>query len=201
LFSVVNRSTSYGLIVSEKVLEEGFRKDPGGLAEVYHIRLQCDVKAETGAPDPGFAIEVVLNQRIFMPGRNDEVVMTITSTRDAYVTVLGISNDTVTVLLPNELIADRKIQRGRALQFPSKDDQARGLRLRVELPAGSRRQAESIMVIATLDDVPLRFGERMEREGTVATVRSVLPDLNRWLVRIPPDRRTSAVRAYEIRID
>ncbi len=177
---------------------------PGvGTQTYYLVKLAVTVEAETGRPDPGFQVSLKLNDELFFyrgnPEQSDEIVATITTTQDAYLTIFGVSDDTVQVLLPNPLVPQNFIPQGAEFEFPSAEWRARGLRLRAVLPPGRSNMEEYIVVVATRTEVP--FGEASGRiEGqTVETVRAMLMDLNRWLVNIPLDQRAIAFAGYEVR--
>ena len=112
---------------------------------------------------------------------------TVTSTRDAYLTVLSIADDSVTVLFPNRYEPTLRAAAGTAMQVPSPSWREQGLRLRASLPVGRDARRELIAVIATRSAVAYPPGA------------ATMLDLQRWLVRIPLDQRAIAFAAFEVR--
>lgn len=198
--SVVQLATA-GRAIDWRFIED--RMVGVGTQTYYLVKLAVTVEAETGRPDPGFQVSLRLNDELFFdrgsPQESDEIVATITTTQDAYLTIFGVSDDTVQVLLPNPLVPQNFIPQGTEFEFPSAEWRARGLRLRAVLPPGRSKTEEYMVVVGTRTEVP--FGEASGRiEGQIVeTVKAMLMDLNRWLVNIPLDQRAIAFAGYEVR--
>jgi hypothetical protein len=109
--------------------------------------------------------------------------VTATSTRDAHLTIVSISGDSVRRLMPNSVIAEARAVAGVSAQWPSAEWRERGLHLRVGLPRAVDSRSEVVAVVATLEPVAWPEGA----SGAIS-----LTDFNRWLVAIPSSRRAVA---------
>ncbi|HWP83070.1 MAG TPA: DUF4384 domain-containing protein [Bacteroidota bacterium] len=206
VFTVINRSVSYGRIVGHKILEkktETTELAGGAVLPIVRVRVACEVAKDEGKPDPSFRLELDLNNEVFYDRgerkKNDEVIVTVQSTQDAYLTVFGVTNDTVNILLPNELIKNNQLKKGEKFTFPSEELRSQGFRLRVSVPVGRARATEMVLAVATKDPVEFKGGKVVGGIGIVPTYVAALDELNKWLSQIPPDRRTEAHKVYEVR--
>ncbi len=162
------------------------RRAPSEL--VYEASVRVTVARDAGRADDGFRVGVRTDpSRLLVRGAtrsaNDEVVVTVSSTRDAFLTVVAIYGDSVGRLAPNHVVRDARVVAGLAAQWPSAEWRERGVHFRVGLPDGVAGRAEVLAAIATLDAVTWP----REDGGTIT-----LSDFNRWLVAIPASRRAVA---------
>ncbi len=202
IFSVVNRAVSYGRVVEPEVLDETIEnreRSDGTKEAVVRVRVRCTVVRDEESPDPAFTLSAGLNKDVFFAGTDDEVIVSLECSQDAFLTLFGISNDTVTVLLPNELVNDNRLISGEKLEFPSRRLRSQGVHLRAKVPAGRVRMAEAVLAVATKDPVQFRGGKIVGGFGLVATYKSAVDELNQWLSQIPPSRRTATMVQYEVR--
>lgn len=206
MFTEVNQTKSYGRIVDCRIMREGIVKEQFGVdvVEGYRIVATCDVSVDQEDPDPAFQLALKLNKDVYYgsdtPRGSDEVIVTLESTLDAYLTLFGVAGDSVTVLLPNKQEPGSFLPAGESLEFPSKRLRENyGLRYRATLPSGESRASEMVFAIATLDSIPFKEGSVFGGPYGVPTYHSGLMDLYRWLSEIKPSRRTEAHRIFEIR--
>ena len=206
VFSVVNRSVAYGRLVKYTVLDERIDRDTlasGGTSEVLRVKVRCEVAKDMERPDPAFRITLDLGKDVFYErgtlGESDEIVVSLECTQDAYVTLFGVARDTVTVLLPNQIVKENRLKVSEKLVFPSPEMRSAGLHLRVSINPGERRAAEMILAIATKDPLQFTSGHATGVGSVVPTYRAALEDLQRWLSQMPPSRRTGAYQLYEVR--
>ena len=199
------RTSAAGRVVDFTVTREGLETIPGAVGRsttVYAVTVQADVARERGNRDPGFSVTLKMDRPVYAdrgrPERNDEIVAEFTVTQDAYVTIFGVSDDTVQVLWPNAFARDNRVAAGVAVRFPSADMRRRGIVVNAELPPGRDRVIELYAVVATKRPIPF-LGPRGASPGGAPTVRGTLTALNRWLVNIPLDERAVAHAAYEVR--
>ncbi len=150
------------------------------------------VEREEGVPDAGFIVDVTLNATRFVvrtgPTSNaDEVVATVRSTREAFLTLFVIADDSAERLFPNSYLPQVSVTDDGPLDIPTPDWRARGLRLRASLPDGRPERKELLMVVAT--------------RGFIAPPSSsslTVMEVQRWLVRIPMDLRAVAFVGYDV---
>lgn len=122
----------------------------------------------------------------------DELILTVNSTQDCYLTVFNVLlNDTVTVLVPSPYLREVVVQAGVAFQLPSESLRQQGFRLRITPMTGQRESEELLLAVATKTKIPFRG-------TTVQTAQAALTAINRWLIDIPLDQRTEASVLYRI---
>lgn len=193
-FSYLVHTTTRGRIVSEEVLH---RTTLDGDVPVYQVVLRAEVVLDEGRRDPGFDLEIALRPRSATVRDGEAIVIEATSSRDCFVTVLNVHSDgTVSRVYPNRHAPTHSVAAGETLHLGGP---ASGFEIRAELSAGSSRQHEQIVAIATLDDVP--FGLQHDDAGElVPSVETTLDltALNRWLLGIPVERRVEAMWSYEV---
>lgn len=160
---------------------------------VYDASVRVTVARDAGRADESFRLSMRGGaERLLVRGTdlaaNDEVVLTLSSTRSAWITVVAISGDSVTRLVPNQLMREARVTAGAESQWPTTEWRDRGLHFRVSLPRGVDARAEVLAAVATLDDAP------WPAEGGVVA----LTEFNRWLVSIPSARRAVAQRTVMV---
>lgn len=200
------RSSTSGRVIQETVLEEGIQSRSN--ETVYFVRLDATVHVQAGGADPGFTATLTLkdSDRTYVAriprAASDEVVVTAEVSKDAFVTLLSITADTIEVVWPNALVAENRVPAQVPVEFPSPEWRARGLRFRAALPEGVHHRTERLMLVATKERVPFDAIPNLAvQDGTLATHEATLHALNRWLVQIPLDQRTTATATYYVKRD
>ena len=191
------RATDYRVIDDRFVTE---RHAALGAQVYYELRALVTVAREAGAPDPGFSVAVTLNDALFFDTGaglegNDELIATITPSRDAWLTVFDITGDSAQLLLPNALMSETRALGGRPFELPSREWRDRGVHFRASLPAQERARRELLVVVATRD----RVAFPTEKSSDAAAPPISLMAIQRWLVTIPLEQRAIAFAAYEVR--
>jgi hypothetical protein len=184
-----------GRAVDYRVLDEEWvtTRHPELGSQVYlRLTVLATLARESGNSDPAFHAGVTVEQAVYHDrggpaSRNDEVVARLTATRDASITLIGIADDSATVLAPNEYVGAPRVAAGDSVEFPPREWRERGLRLRVTLPRGRDARRELFMVVATKSPVRPPF-----KSATVL-------ELQRWLVTLPLEQRAIGFAAYEVR--
>lgn len=202
-FSEVVRTGASGRVVDYELLETN-RIERGGRL-FYRVRIRASVEPATGRPDPGFKLDMRLTDkdRTFVAREtreeSDEVIAEIEATEDAYLTLFSVTSDTLQVIWPNSLSRDTFVEKGKKVEFPPQDLQAQGIHLRVDIPEGRSRVRERLVAVATKQKVPFqKVPEYDLKNGSLATARSGLESLNRWLVEIPLGQRAMATVSYDV---
>lgn len=149
------------------------------------------VERETGTPDPGFVLELALPVSVVRAphaevARNQELVATVTSSRQAHVVLASIVEDSVFVLLPNAYTGPVALGPQAPTELPPAEWRERGLRFRATRPPGERTRDELLVAVAVTGDPIPAFGG------------GSLLDFQRWLVQIPLDRRAVAFAPYSV---
>jgi hypothetical protein len=153
---------------------------------------------EKGKPDPGFKLSVKLNDVSFKEG--EEMIISLRSTQDAYVTIFNVlANNTVVVLFPNQRMKENFIEAKKRYDVPSKKWRKQGIHFRVGLSPDTNKAEEMILVIATKENIPFQAKELKEGSFNILpTYQDAVTTLNRWLLSIPLDKRTSEFLTYQI---
>ena len=176
---------------------------------VCRVELQAKVAKKKSQPDSGFSVSLRPNNRVFKDG--EEMILCITSTQDCYITVFSLlANGTVLVLDPPLGQYPRSVPGGQSLSLPTEEEKQLGKCFRLSLSGGETEVIESVLVIATKDNVPLLIEdvERLnsgrilpggkERLCIMPDYQSALEEITRWLVSIPLERRTFDIQEYKI---
>ena len=190
------RATDYQLI-DERFASE--RHPVLGAQLYYELRALVTVALERGNRDPGFGVSVSLNDALFFDGgggveRNDEVIATISASRDAWLTVFSVTGDSAQLLLPNAIMTERRVRAGMPVELPSRDWRDRGVHFRASLAGAERARRELIVAVATRSELafPVPSGDGV---GTSFPLLAI----QRWLVMIPLEQRAIAFAPYEVR--
>ena len=210
-FNVLSQSSLYGEIVEEKepvwTSDENIQIRPGGLSvPLYCAALRARVSREESQPDPGFSTYLRLNNSTFLDG--EEMVLSITPTQDCYITVFNILSDHTVLVLDT---SQGRMSGKQTSLLPTEAERQSGKRFRVALPKGRLEDIESVIVIATKDDIPFFPGQVKDSHpdiaitgeksvlGILPTYQAALEEINGWLVGIPLERRTFDIQQYKIR--
>jgi hypothetical protein len=199
------RLDAAGRALEWHVLREGWRTVTDrviGSQVYYEMQLRVRVERERGMPDASFSVRLTTNADQFVVrdtalAANDEIILTVTSTLPAALTIVNIVDDSVFVLAPNALMPDLSGAPGIPREVPDAAARRMGLRFRVSLPDGVARRTELLAVVATRRPVPLR--SRMGSGATRDTGAMTLAAFNAWLVDIPLGERAVAQVPVEIR--
>lgn len=203
-FSQIVRTGASGRVVEYDVLEDERIERAETL--FHRVKIRATVVAEQGQPDPGFDIEMTLNEAdgIYLARgqleKSQEVVVELTPTKDAYITLLNVTPDTIQVVWPNARMTDTFVSADSSVQFPPPDLRRAGLRWRVKVPGGQKTVTERVVAVATKEDVSFRPVPNWDVEGgRLNTAGASINSLNRWLVEIPLNQRALATRSYTVK--
>jgi hypothetical protein len=156
----------------------------------YVVHVRAYVVPPKGERDEAFWIRANISNVTLREG--DEVVFTVNSSQNAYLTMLNIqSKGEVSVVVPYlPYVEELSIASGASMEFPSTELRESGFHLRARVPEGMDAVAESFIIVATREKVPLpqpEDGDQLQ-----------LTDLNRWLANMPQDRRAQDVVGFDI---
>ena len=172
-------------------------------AQIYvELRALVTVAREAGTTDPGFTVSVSLNDALFFDAGgslegNDELIATIMTSRDAWLTVFDVIDDSAQVLLPNAVMGESRALASRPAELPSREWRDRGVHFRASLAPEEQTRRELLVVVATRAPVPFPIGHAAGDATPPAAIP--LMAIQRWLVAIPLDQRAIAIAAYEVR--
>jgi len=201
---------SYGLVLKDTIIKADittYRKSNQELSVLYSLEMDVLVQCIAGKPDPAFQVNLESNKTVFNEG--DELVLTIISTQDCYITLFNIAeNQEMVVLHPSFINKDNFVIGGVPIEIPSKNEREMGIHFRVAPLPNYNKNSEIIKVIATkekIDFLPhlktIDNPEELEIAGGMAVFKSsnmAIKELAHWLVKIKPDQRTDDLIIYEV---
>lgn len=168
----------------------------------YRVTIRTRFAALAGEEDPGFEVRIVGMKPSYVEG--DLMTVGVQATADCYVHLFTVAADrSVTVFLPNKYRRENFLRKGETLEFPSADEERRGIRFRMGFLPGvqSLRITEWITAIATRQNVDLVSGTRIQEAlGKVYSGKEtgLIGDLLKRVVQLRSSEVTQAARAYEV---
>jgi len=184
-----------GLIVKVDTLQNELkhRSVGGSSVLVCEVKIRAHIKMQTYKPDPGFNLEMNLNQKTFREG--EKMVLTLMSKRDCYLTIFNLySNDSLTVLIPSVVQSNNALSAGKKTQYPP---EGAFWELPVGLVEGVTQDEEAIVAVATRKNIPFPELDAVNRQGLLARA-DAQGAMARWLAEIPASERTQAFATYRI---
>ena len=199
LVQSLTASRADALVVEEKLL--GSKMLPiemGGYR--MHVLMRAKVLDRSTNRDPGFKLQVELDRERFLAG--EDVALSVRSSRDANIYVLGITEDSAAVLLPNKWLADTAAEAGQWIRFPGDDLRERGVRLVAQVPDGRDSSTEALVAVAlrgghTLENLLPARGDAF-RASDASGAGQLLADLLTPLSELPPDSWAFDQVVYEV---
>jgi hypothetical protein len=203
-FAQIVRTGASGRVVGSEVLTAETIEQGGNL--FYKVRIRATVVPEEGQSDPGFEVDVSLNEEDLvyldrgLPSESQQIVASFEATRDAYLTVFSVTPDTMRVVWPNSRLPETYVPADSTVEFPPPEMRRLGLRWRVQVPSGKQEVTERIVVVATKKKIPFEpIPDYEVTSGQLKTAGATVEALNRWLVEIPLDQRTVSTATYTVR--
>jgi hypothetical protein len=184
------------------VREEASAGDFSRMGYCYGIVLDATVLDRRQNSDPDFEVHLSLGRDRLVSG--DPVQVSIKSSRDARIYLIGIYENAMAVLLPNGIRKDTRVKAGETLVFPDAKRGEDKKLLRAEVPEGKAETTETLLVIAIRGDAELvpqhslrngRMFETVEAKGAGTLLQNYLAQA----MSLPPDQWAFAQIAYEIR--
>lgn len=202
-FTNFTEAATRGLILEERNVKFGkpvpVSESGDDLNAAYTITVEVEalVAVQTGERTPGFEVQLSADRDVYEDG--EPVYLTITSTKDGYLTVFFIENDSLTVLYPNSITPKNFITAGAPLNFPCAKGERSPLSLRMETIPGRSRSEATFMAIVSKDNVPFTPPDEMRIEGsTLKLQQAMLTKYANWLYKIPLNDRASDVKGIQI---
>jgi len=176
-------SATRGVIVGEEILKGELLKR--GSAIVYAVKIRAHVKALPGRETSKlrmsneavvrYGSSLAVNGLVLQDG--DEIQVKTRVNDNVWLHLFSIDqNGKVSQLYPNEYTEGQLLPADREFVFPSEEQRAMGLNLRVRLPRGASRMAESILFVATIDKKNISCCAK--GDTTITDLMKELSDLN-----------------------
>jgi len=191
------RTITKGRILSEEILFDGIENQsmPGTnrTQPIYRVKIRAQIHQEEGEPDPTFKLSVSLNQETFRVG--ETITLELNATQDCYVTVFNLyAHDSLRIWFPHEFAKDNRLQKGKSFMIP---DPEAVWDIPLGLLSGKEIDVESVLIVATKDNIPFPTLKAATIEGALA-MDQALTAVSNWLIEIPIDCRTEDMATYRI---
>ncbi len=203
VFSELSSSTTAGRVVAEQVLTKNLLIEND--YPVYTVQIRAKVAKDAGEVDPGFKVDIHLDKSVYLdrgsPDINDAVRFSVTASENCYLYLFDImSNDSVLLLVPDPYFTDNYYSAADGPAGFQKKLNDLPIKLRVGLPPGKAIATEMLYLVGLKKKVDF-FSPHMTSGslGIIPTYKSALLDLQKWLVMIPQNMRTSASASFTIR--
>jgi hypothetical protein len=199
-FSKLSRSNSYGKIVEEEILDRQTLVEND--IPVYKVSIRAKVVEDKGNVDPGFTAEIIMQKNVFYDrGRNksDELKFDIWASKNCYIYLFNIlSDDNVLLLIPNEFITNNYYSVDKDIQEFEKG--LSNLSFTVGLPPGKDYVIEALYVVALKNKLDF-ISDNLTggASGIIPTYQAAIADIQSWMIQVPRDQRTEAIKSFEIR--
>jgi hypothetical protein len=202
-FSELNTTTTSGRIIAEQIIDSTLSTE--GNIPVYSVRIRATVAKDKGETDPAFQVEIHLNKDVYYDrgniDRNDQVNFAITASEDCYLYIFDImANDSVMLIMPNVYFKDNFYSSAEGQEGFDRKFAKLPYDLKVGLPPRKDLTTEMIYVVALKKKIDFHSSNMTEKSsGILPTYQSAILDLQKWLVRIPRDLRTTASAPFTIK--
>lgn len=196
------KTIPHGKVIDKQIVEEWVEQNKpqgdGAPTLMYHVKVKATIQKEQGAVDPYFKVDASLNRSVFK--HKDKMVVKVSPTRDAYITIFNLlEDDKVCMLFPTQLSSNNKINAGSKLVFPAEETSLGQVSLKVEVPPGKKSSSEAIYILATKQ--PVHFDQEKFKEGICVLYdgnTGFISDLMREIVELPLTERTEKFLPYEV---
>jgi hypothetical protein len=186
------QSTARGIIIDERSLaysNQFVAVDNLSLPQVT-VSLEALVEIPKGDPDRTFEVSLTANKSTYVEG--EDLQLTVQSSKDGYLSIFQIKNDTCFILHPHPLLPvtyENKIAANRKILIPPKD---KSYSFILDLEGGNgERAVEFLIAVVTKEAIPI--GGRFNKKEYFS-----LKEFNNWLVNINVDQRSSANSVIQI---
>ncbi len=192
-----------GKITKENIVSDRIENSGGILS--YIVDLEAFVENESGTPDPDFKVEILMEKDVYLfrgiSSPNDALDFRIWASHNCYIYLFVISaTDSVQMLIPNKYMQNTRYIAGSTEQDYERDAMKLDLKFSVSLPKDVTRAFEALYVVALKEKIdPLIDGASTLFRNQATGAVLALTEMNKWLIRIPADKRTQNMIKYEIR--
>ena len=133
------------------------------------------------------------------PNRSDELTFDIWASKNCYLYLFNIlSNDSVSLLIPNSYIRDNYYSVDKEVQEFEKG--LSNLSFEVALPPGKDYVIEALYIVAMKNKLDFVSNSLNGSEaGIIPGYQAAIADIQAWMIQVPRDQRTEALKSFEIR--
>ncbi len=192
------RTTVSGVITAEEIIVDHLRPVEGKNSYEKEIILRAYVEPVQGRRDPGFYIDVELENNMLKEG--EELAFSIKPSKDCYLYVFNLMADhNIMLMFPNEYMTENYIKADEVVHIP--DTAIRNyVKFVVGTMPGETLTTESAYIVCTKE--PVRVVRDLLKIGTSIQVFSgesqSFVKLQRWLTNIPLNQRVEKNLIYHV---
>lgn len=197
--ALFTRSVSRGRIIDYETtfsdMVETRATGPDGETKIYtwEVHVTAHVQSDLGESDPGFRLRLSLDRTSYR--ETEPMTLKVVSTRDCYVTIFNLySNDSLSVILPNSLVENNFVAKSDTLVLPPPGG---GWKLAPTLLPERENDHEALLAVATKELIPFQIDGHLTKHGLYSMDDALLA-INRWLVDIELDQRTTGLATYVV---
>jgi hypothetical protein len=199
-FNRLNVTTSYGKIIDERIILDTLIFNNNYL--LRKVIIDAKVEKERGLPDPNFKAEIVLDKDVFYVRKNGEgenLIFKLWANQDCYFYLFNImSNDSVQVLLPNSFVKDNFYSASKEIQQYEKAFE--NLNFVAGIPNQKERVVEGLYLVALKEKIDFNsYTINTTNKNFMPSVSTAVTTIQSWLINIPLNKRTDALKLIEIR--
>ncbi len=154
----------------------------------YKIEVQLEALVFTphGEPDKKFKVELTTNRKTYK--EYEPVILTITSTKDGFLTLFHIYYDTVSVLFPNAIDKNDTIKAEQTFVFPP----GGAYDFQLYVPQGKKSSEEIFIAVVTKEHIPFsNVKEITIKDKKLKLKQELTKAYAKWLCDIDVDKRAS----------
>jgi len=183
-YSKFAESSTKGIILEEKIIREGELKRVKGTTYEIEIEIEAKVATQQGEPDPSFSVKLESSKQIVKVG--EPFTLTVTSTKSGYLTIFNVYQDSLSVIFPNSIDKENKIEANKSFIFPPH----KAYELQMALLEGKTTSSEIFIAVVTQENIPFPNLEQIKFTNGAIRLRS--EQLNvyaQWLYNVSLNKR------------
>ena len=193
------KTTVSGVITQEEILSDQLIPLEGKENYEKKMTLKAHVEPVQGQRDPGFYVDVQLDNNLLKAG--DELAFSITPSKDCYLYVFNLMADqNILLMFPNDYMKDNFVPAVERIQIPDPGIRNYAKFVVAPMPGEELITAESVYIVCSREEVPMIKG--LMKIGTSMPVFSANSQsfikLQRWLSNIPLDQRVEKNLIYHV---
>lgn len=188
-YSQFTEATSRGIITQERNVRISDPKRITSKSAKDDAMFQVEAELEAyviipeGAADPGFSVQVTTKRTSYR--ENEPVLLEITPSKQGYLTIFQVKNDTIQIVFPNALSRDNLLSAKQKFIFP------KGFELLLTVDGDEKSTNEEFIAVVTKEEIPIAaIGEAIIVNDEMILPKLTLTDLSSWLSKIPLNQRT-----------
>ncbi len=188
-YSQFTEATSRGIIIKERNIKisDPVRVSKASAKDERIFQIDAELEAlviiPEGSTDPGFSVHVQTKRTSYR--ETEPIQLEITASKDGFVTIFHVKNDTIQIPFPNGLSKNNKIQAKKRFNFPSDYE------LYLTVDGNEKSSNEEFIVVVTKEEFPvMEMGDVKIIGDELILPKLTLTELSRWLAEIPLNQRT-----------